>query len=263
MADGRGRQDHYEVLGVTPEAPDEVIRAAHGALVAKHRPDTSSTDGDALKLKRVMVAYAVLGDPVRRRLYDELTRGPQDRDGGERTPVTVTREEVPPPVDARGTARHESSWPASPDPDPEEQRETASIPAQHGWCVGRLAYVGVTGLVAAFSVIGPMQGWWDDGDRWIFAALCLPIAIVNVRARLRDMGADPGDWWFALIPVYNIYFGLRLLLTQGQRGGDRKTVLLVVPVGLVVASMIMAKIHADEPHDTQPAKALDEPRPLN
>ena len=104
-------------------------------------------------------------------------------------------------------------------------------------------------LVAGTGLIGPLKGWWSDGDRWIFAALCLPATILLVRARLRDMDEDPSDWWKGLIPVYNIYFGLRLLFTEGHGGGDRTTILLVVPAGIVVACGITAKIYADEPHD--------------
>jgi hypothetical protein len=33
---GRGRQDHYAVLGVSSDAPNEVIRAAYRALAAKY-----------------------------------------------------------------------------------------------------------------------------------------------------------------------------------------------------------------------------------
>jgi curved DNA-binding protein CbpA len=66
MADGRGRgrQDHYEVLGVHPDAPDEVVRAAYRALVAKYHPDRNPGDRDAeLKLKRLNAAFHVLGKP--------------------------------------------------------------------------------------------------------------------------------------------------------------------------------------------------------
>jgi curved DNA-binding protein CbpA len=70
-------QDHYDALGVTPEAPDEVIRAAYRALVVKYHPDRNPGDSNAeLRLKRVNAAFRVLGDPKTRKLYDDLTRGP-------------------------------------------------------------------------------------------------------------------------------------------------------------------------------------------
>ena len=68
------RQDHYEVLGITPDAPDEVIRAAYKALAAKYHPDQNLTDSNAnLKLKRLNAAFRVLGDSSKRKQYDELT----------------------------------------------------------------------------------------------------------------------------------------------------------------------------------------------
>jgi hypothetical protein len=79
-AKGR-QQDHYEVLGVIRAAPDEVIRAAYRALAAKYHPDRNQGDGDAeLKLKRLNAAYRVVGDPEKRKQYDELTWGPEDHD---------------------------------------------------------------------------------------------------------------------------------------------------------------------------------------
>jgi hypothetical protein len=80
MAKGRP-QDHYEVLGVSPETPDEVIRAAYRALAAKYHPDRNPGDRDAdLKLKRLNAAFHVLGDPDKRKQYDELTQSPDARD---------------------------------------------------------------------------------------------------------------------------------------------------------------------------------------
>lgn len=69
------------MLGVSPDAPDEVIRAAYRALATKYHPDRNPSDRDAeLKLKRLNAAYAVLGEPGKRRLYDELTQSPQASD---------------------------------------------------------------------------------------------------------------------------------------------------------------------------------------
>ncbi|MDP9033355.1 MAG: J domain-containing protein [Myxococcota bacterium] len=74
----RQQQDHYEVLGVSPDAPDSVIRTAYRALASKHHPDRNQDDPDAeLKLKRLNAAFQVLSDPAKRRHYDELLRSPQ------------------------------------------------------------------------------------------------------------------------------------------------------------------------------------------
>jgi hypothetical protein len=74
-----GRQDHYEVLGLHSDAPDEVVRAAYRALAAKYHPDRNPSDRSAeLKLKRLNAAFAVLGNPELRKQYDALTRSPEE-----------------------------------------------------------------------------------------------------------------------------------------------------------------------------------------
>ncbi|MDP9150656.1 MAG: J domain-containing protein [Myxococcota bacterium] len=83
-ATGGRQQDHYEVLGVSPDAPDDVIRTAYRALASKHHPDRNQNDpGAELRLKRLNAAFQVLGDPAKRRQYDELTRTPES--GSRRT----------------------------------------------------------------------------------------------------------------------------------------------------------------------------------
>jgi curved DNA-binding protein CbpA len=81
MGSKRRRQDHYDVLGVSHEAPDEVIRAAYRALAAKYHPDRNPGDAKAeLKLKKLNAAFEVLGNPEKRKQYDELTRSPEADD---------------------------------------------------------------------------------------------------------------------------------------------------------------------------------------
>jgi hypothetical protein len=97
------RQDHYQVLGVAPDAPDEVIKAAYRALAAKYHPDRNPGDRDAeLKLKRLNAAIAVLGDPEKRRQYDELTQGPEHDEAAEASaapPPPPQRPQPPAPVE--------------------------------------------------------------------------------------------------------------------------------------------------------------------
>jgi curved DNA-binding protein CbpA len=72
---GSGRQDHYDVLGVTRDAPDEVIRAAYRALAVKYHPDRNPGNSEAeSKLKRLNAAFQVLSDPAKRKEHDELTQ---------------------------------------------------------------------------------------------------------------------------------------------------------------------------------------------
>jgi len=99
----RGRvQDHYEVLGVSPDAPDEVIRAVYRALAAKYHPDRNPGDRDAeLKLKRLNDAFRVLGNPETRKQYDELTRAPEAADAPKSEPPSRDQRgapQAPPPT---------------------------------------------------------------------------------------------------------------------------------------------------------------------
>jgi curved DNA-binding protein CbpA len=61
-------EDFYAVLGVTPNASAREIRAAFRRLARLHHPDLGSTS--PTEMTRVNRAYAVLGDPERRRRYD-------------------------------------------------------------------------------------------------------------------------------------------------------------------------------------------------
>jgi DnaJ domain len=67
---------HYEVLGVAHSATQAQVRAAYRAAARDHHPDTG---GDAGHMRALNVAWAVLGDPVRRAAYDRaLARGVPD-----------------------------------------------------------------------------------------------------------------------------------------------------------------------------------------
>lgn len=76
------------------DAPDEVIRAAYRALANKYHPDRNPGDrGAEFKLKRLNAAYQVLGDPAKRKQYDELTQGPE---GCHEGPPEPPKQEPPP-----------------------------------------------------------------------------------------------------------------------------------------------------------------------
>jgi curved DNA-binding protein CbpA len=110
---GSGRQDHYDVLGVTRDAPDEVIRAAYRALAAKYHPDRNPGDSDAeSKLKRLNAAFQVLSDPVKRKQHDDLTRSAEVRDERPRaTPKTQPPLGRAPEQAARlGFAKRSAFW---------------------------------------------------------------------------------------------------------------------------------------------------------
>jgi molecular chaperone DnaJ len=63
--------DHYQTLGVSPDATPEAIRAAFRELSRRHHPDTAGDTKTAKKFQAVKAAYDVLRDPKARAKYDE------------------------------------------------------------------------------------------------------------------------------------------------------------------------------------------------
>ncbi|MEA2826529.1 MAG: hypothetical protein QOG43_968 [Actinomycetota bacterium] len=72
---------HYDLLGLPADASQDEIRAAYRALARRHHPDTqydvdaATADRSRQTMAALNAAWAVLGDPKRRRAYDtELSR---------------------------------------------------------------------------------------------------------------------------------------------------------------------------------------------
>ncbi len=74
-------KDYYETLGVSRTATPEEIKQAFRKLARIHHPDVAKNkaSGEA-KFKEINEAYEVLGDPDKRKRYDEL--GPDWQNGG-------------------------------------------------------------------------------------------------------------------------------------------------------------------------------------
>ena len=67
-------RNHYEVLGVAPDASAAEVRAAYRAKARDHHPDAG---GDAARMRQLNAAWRVLRRPTRRAAYDRvLARGP-------------------------------------------------------------------------------------------------------------------------------------------------------------------------------------------
>lgn len=79
-------QNYYETLGVARSASAEEIKQAFRRLARLHHPDVAKNKitGEA-KFKEINEAYEVLGDPEKRKRYDELGPGWQEA-GGPFTP---------------------------------------------------------------------------------------------------------------------------------------------------------------------------------
>src|ERR671924_1971111 len=66
-------KDYYKVLGVGKTASEKEIKAAYRKLARKHHPDVNPGDKAAeARFKEINEAYEVLGDPPKRKKYDEL-----------------------------------------------------------------------------------------------------------------------------------------------------------------------------------------------
>src|SRR3954454_2078021 len=68
-----GFKDYYSALGVAKTASQKEIKAAYRKLARKHHPDVNQGDTSAEgRFKEINEAYEVLGDPDKRKKYDEL-----------------------------------------------------------------------------------------------------------------------------------------------------------------------------------------------
>src|SRR6201982_3337189 len=66
-------RDYYQTLGVPKTASEEEIRRALGTLARKYHPDVAKDKKAAEeKFKEINEAYEVLGDPEKRKKYDQL-----------------------------------------------------------------------------------------------------------------------------------------------------------------------------------------------
>jgi molecular chaperone DnaJ len=66
-------KDYYAVLGVPKNASAAEIKKAYRKLAQQHHPDTKQGDPDAeTRFKEISAAYDVLGDPEKRKAYDQV-----------------------------------------------------------------------------------------------------------------------------------------------------------------------------------------------
>lgn len=76
-------KDYYETLGVPRDASSADIKKAFRKLARKHHPDVAKDKKTAeAKFKEINEANEVLGDPEKRKKYDELGQHWQDPHGG-------------------------------------------------------------------------------------------------------------------------------------------------------------------------------------
>src|SRR5690242_20069027 len=67
-------ENYYAILGVPIHASSDTIKRAYRQLARRFHPDLAGENG-AVEMKRINRAYAVLGDPEKRRNYDTILGG--------------------------------------------------------------------------------------------------------------------------------------------------------------------------------------------
>jgi len=67
-------KDYYRILGVTENAPDGEIKKAYRKLAMQYHPDrnTGNEKWANEKFKEINEAYGILGDPQKRKQYDQF-----------------------------------------------------------------------------------------------------------------------------------------------------------------------------------------------
>ena len=67
-------KDYYQILGIARNASDEEIKKAYRKLAMKYHPDRNQGNENWAndKFKEINEAYGVLGDPQKRRQYDQF-----------------------------------------------------------------------------------------------------------------------------------------------------------------------------------------------
>lgn len=67
--------DFYKILGVSPDASQEVVKKAFRALARKYHPDANLNDAELeAKFKEAARAYEVLSNPDLRAKYDFVVK---------------------------------------------------------------------------------------------------------------------------------------------------------------------------------------------
>jgi len=87
---------YYEILEVSPSASQTVISAAYRTLSQKYHPDKNNGDKHCEEMMaQINVAFGVLSDPIKRKVYDEELGNKQNHKPAQQT--SPTKQEVKEP----------------------------------------------------------------------------------------------------------------------------------------------------------------------
>jgi curved DNA-binding protein len=99
-------RDYYEVLGVPSNADDDAIKKAYRKLARQYHPDRvqgAGKEAAEARFKEISAAYDTLGDPDKRKTYDQLRHfGPGFQSGGAQGPFGRSSRRGPSPFGGHG-----------------------------------------------------------------------------------------------------------------------------------------------------------------
>lgn len=76
------KRDYYEILGISRNADENMIKKAYRKLAKKYHPDTNAGNVQAeQKFKEITEAYTILSNPEKRKLYDRFGHAAFDGSG--------------------------------------------------------------------------------------------------------------------------------------------------------------------------------------
>lgn len=191
-------KDLYDVLGVSPSAPQEQIRTQYRVLVQKYHPDLHPGDiKSARMMEQVNAAYDVLGNPDERRQYDAEISASQQSSVGTAAPDSYGQPEYGGPgTDAGPQSTWNPQW-GNTARDPREQQAEAEAM----WEAMRAQERTRGGLFSDVWVNVPDQrgqdiGGWAMAGRIIWFIVRVVFGILFVALRLLNTRVDNRDDFF-------------------------------------------------------------------
>jgi curved DNA-binding protein CbpA len=165
---------HYELLGVPEGATHAEIKRAYHGLARRHHPDAHSGEAPAVvdearrRMAAINAAWAVLGDPARRRAYDAGA-------GRDTAPAAAGPDEPEPDLDAGYPGWFEPDQVPAADLDEDPSDDRPRGPAD-------LVVLVPVGLVAAAVALFAFSMLSQSSGAFALALVLVPVALLSFLA---------------------------------------------------------------------------------